>query len=69
MNKTENRITFKFKTGYYLQLLTPKAMKLLGSTENKISNDKKCENVPHREITEAMLFIATFSIMIINKIQ
>ena len=38
MNKTENRITFKFKTGYYLQLLTPKAMKLLGSTENKISN-------------------------------
>ena len=69
MNKTENRITFKFKTGYYRQLLTPKAMKLLGSTENKISNDKNCENVPHREITEAMLFIATFSIMIINKIQ
>ena len=69
VNKTENRITFKFKTGYYLELLTPKAMKLLGSTENKISNDKNCENVPHREITEAMLFIATFSIMIINMIQ
>ena len=69
VNKTENRITFKFKTGYYLELLTPKVMKLLGSTENKISNDKNCENVPHLEITEAMLFIATFSIMITNKIQ
>ena len=29
-NKMENRITFKIKTGYYLELLTPKTMKLLG---------------------------------------
>ena len=28
-------------------------MKLLGSTENKISKDKHGENVPHLEITEA----------------
>ena len=27
-------------------------MKLLGSTENKITKDKKGENVPHSEITE-----------------
>ena len=32
VNKTEIRITFKIKTGYYFELLTPKTMKLLGST-------------------------------------
>ena len=30
-------------------------MKLLRSTENKISKDKKGENVPHLEVTEAVL--------------
>ena len=29
VNKTKNRITFKIKSGYYLQLLTPETMKLL----------------------------------------
>ena len=29
VNKTENRITFKIKSGYYLELLTPETMKLL----------------------------------------
>ena len=33
INKIENRVTFKIKYGYYLELLTPKAMNLLGSTE------------------------------------
>ena len=28
VNKIENRITFKTKNGYYLELLTPEAMKL-----------------------------------------
>ena len=36
-NKTENKITFKIKTGYYLEPLTPEIMKLLGSMENKIA--------------------------------
>ena len=36
VNKIENRITFKIKKGYNLELLTPETMKLLGSTENKI---------------------------------
>ena len=35
VNKIENRITFNNKTGYYLKLLIPETMKLLGSTENK----------------------------------
>ena len=30
-------------------------MKLLGSTENKITKDKNDENVPHLEITEVVL--------------
>ena len=29
VNEIENRITFKIKTGYYLELLTPGTMKLL----------------------------------------
>ena len=55
VNKIENRITFKIKDGYNLELLTPKRMKLLGGTENKITKDKNGENVPHLEITEVVL--------------
>ena len=43
----ENRITFKIKTGYNLELLTPGTMKLLGNIKNKITKDKNGENVPH----------------------
>ena len=39
VNKIENRITFKIKTGYYLELLIPEAMKLFGSTKSKITKD------------------------------
>ena len=55
VNKTENRNTFKINNGYYLELLTPETMKLLGSTESKITKDKNGENVPHLEITELVL--------------
>ena len=55
VNKIENRITFKIKNGYYLELLTPKTLKLLGSTESKINKDKNGENVPHLEIVEVVL--------------
>ena len=55
VNKIENRITFKIKNGYSLELLTPETMKLLGSTENKITKDKNGENAPHLEVTEVIL--------------
>ena len=55
VNKIENRVTFKIKNGYSLELLTKETMKLLGSTENKITTDKNGENVPHLEITEIVL--------------
>ena len=47
VNKIENRVTFKIKNGYYLELLTPETMKLLGTTESKITKDKNGEQVPH----------------------
>ena len=55
VNRIENRITFKIKNGYYLELLTPETMQLLGSTESKITKDKNGENVPHLEIVELVL--------------
>ena len=38
---------FKIKTEYYLELLTPKTMKLLGSTKSKITNHGNGENMPY----------------------
>ena len=55
VNKTENRITFKIKNGYSIELLTPETMKLLRSTEYKITKDKNGEDVRHLEITEKEL--------------
>ena len=55
VNKMENRITFKIKSRYYLELLTPETMKLLGSTESKTTKDKKGENVPHLKVFELVL--------------
>ena len=45
-NKIENRIVFKIKNVYKLELLTPETMKLLGSTKNVADKDKNSENVP-----------------------
>ena len=55
VNKIENKDTFKFKTGYHLELSTPTTMKLLGSTKSKITKNENRENVPHLEITEVVL--------------
>ena len=51
VNKIENRITFKIKNGFNLELLILETMKLLRSTENNITKDNNGENVPHLEIT------------------
>ena len=37
-NKIKNRIVFKIRTGYKLELLTPETMKLLGSTKKDDDN-------------------------------
>ena len=55
VNKIENRVIFKIKNGYSLELLTPETMKLPESTKNKITKNKNSEDVPHLEITELVL--------------
>ena len=54
-NKIKNRIVFKIKNGYKLELLTSETMKLLGSTENVVDKDKNSENVPKLESLEVVL--------------
>ena len=39
-NIIKNRIVFKLKTGYKLELLTPETMKLLGSRKKDLDKDK-----------------------------
>ena len=54
INKIENRITFRVKTEYCLELLTLETMKSLRSTKCKITMDKNGENVPHLEINQVV---------------
>ena len=42
-NKIVNRNTFRIKTEYYLELLSPKTMKLFGSTITKITKGRNVE--------------------------
>ena len=50
-----NRIVFKIKSGYKLELLSKETMKLLGSTKDIIDADKNGENVPRLENVEVAL--------------
>ena len=54
-NNINNRIVFKIKTGYKLELLSKGTMKLLGSTKDIIDADKNSENVPRLENVEVIL--------------
>ena len=40
VNKIQNIVTFKIKTRYCLELLTPETMELLKSTNSKINQDE-----------------------------
>ena len=67
-NKIENTITFKIKTGLYLDFLSPEIMKLLESTKSKIIKDENSESISHLENTEIVLVYINILTMIINKI-
>ena len=54
-NTINNRIVFKIKSGYKLELLSKETMKLLGSTKDIIDSDKNSENVPRLENVEVVL--------------
>ena len=51
INKTEDRITFKIKTRYYIEFLTPETMKLLESTKSKITENENDENALNLKTT------------------
>ena len=55
VNEIETRITFKIKSGYYLKLLMPETMRLLGSIDNNITKDKDSKNINKLEIVEVVL--------------
>ena len=65
LNKTESRITFKIKSGYQLEPLTPEIMKLLGSTKNKIHKDKNRENLPRLEIIDSNDYQRVWKVLLI----
>ena len=54
-NTINNRIVFKIKRGYKLELLSKETMKLLGSSSSIIDADKNSENVPKLENVEIVL--------------
>ena len=54
-NNINDRIVFKIKNGYKLELLSKETMKLLGSTKDIIDSDKNGENVPKLENFEVVL--------------
>ena len=54
-NKIKNRIVFKTKNGWKLELLTLETMILLASTKNVVEKDKNSENVPKLESVEVVL--------------
>ena len=54
-NTINNRIVFKIKSRYKLELLSKETMKLLGSTKDIIDVNKNSENVPRLENVEVVL--------------
>ena len=54
-NKVKNRIVFKVRTDYKLELLSPETMKLLGSAKKDVDKDKDGEDAPKLESAEVVL--------------
>ena len=54
-NTIHNRIVFKIKSGYKLELLSKETMNILGSTKDIIDAGKNSENVPKLENVEVVL--------------
>ena len=54
-NKIKNRIVFKIKTAYKLELLTPETVKLLGSPKIDVGKDNDGEIAPKLESVKVVL--------------
>ena len=55
VNEMKNRIVFKIKIGYKLELLTEETMQLLGSSKKVFDKNKNGELVPRLETAEVVL--------------
>ena len=55
VNEINNRIVFKIKSGFKLELLSKETMKLLGSSTDTIDGDKNSESVPKLESVDLVL--------------
>ena len=55
VNKIKNRIGFKIKSGYKLELLSKETMRLLGSSVDTIDGDKNSELIPKLESVDLVL--------------
>ena len=55
VNEINNRIVFKVKSGYKLELLSKETMRLLGSSADTIDGDKNSELVPKLESVDLVL--------------
>ena len=55
VNKIKNRIVFKIRIGYKLELLSEETMQLLGSSKKDIDQNKDGEIVPKLETVGVVL--------------
>ena len=55
INMINDRLMFKIKDGYKVELQMPETMKLLGGTKKLIDRTKNGENVPGLEVVEVVL--------------
>ena len=55
-NVIKNRVVFKIKTGYELELLSPETVNLLESTKKDVDNDKDEEDLPKYQKAFKILF-------------
>ena len=55
VNKMKNRIVFKIKSGYKLELLSKETIALLGSLSDTVDSNKDGEIVPKLELVEVVL--------------
>ena len=55
VNEINNRIVFKIKSGYKVELLSKETMRLLGSSSDTIDGDKNSELIPKLESVDLVL--------------
>ena len=66
ISRINNRLFFKIKDGYKLELQTPETMKLIDSNKKLIGKAKNGENVPSLRVVEVVI-VQQFSTVNINK--